>query len=137
VVVVSLKFRTVGGVIGVFLLGLLADFASGQFIGPNAAGSIVVFGLVGAIATRVYADRSTALMVIVFICSLAKSSALLLMYLFFLQGALGEYLQTVVLKTLVLEAVLSAAVAPIVLKLLLLGKPFPAVFRSPSSAAFR
>jgi rod shape-determining protein MreD len=136
VVVLGLHFRTVAAIIGAFCLGLLSDFASGQFVGPNAAASIVVFGLVGIIATRVYADRAIALMLIVFFCSLAKSVTVVSMYLFYLDDYISELTRFPVLRTIGLEAVLSALVAPLVLKLLFLGKPFRHFLRSPGGSSY-
>ena len=138
VVIIALNVRSLAGLFGSFALGLLADFASGQFIGPNAAASIVVFGLVGTIASRVYADRSFALMILVLLCSIAKSLTVLLMYMLYLNEPAIEAWQSIVLERAVVEAVLSAVVAPLVLKLLLFGKPFPATaFRSATSPTFR
>ncbi len=137
VVIIALKFRSVAGLIGVFTLGLLSDFASGQYVGPNAAGSLAVFGLVGAIVNRVYADRGLALMVIVFLCSLAKSTVVASMFSLFLENSLSQVVQFSVMKLMLLEALLSAVVAPLLLKLLQVSKPFPAGFRPAGSGSFR
>ncbi|HQH29116.1 MAG TPA: rod shape-determining protein MreD, partial [Oligoflexia bacterium] len=123
VVIIALRVRTVGAVIGAFCLGLISDFASGQYVGPNAAASVVVFSLVGAIASRVYADRALALMVIVFLCSLAKSFTLFAIYSIYLDRYLLETLQYTFLRILVLEALFSSLVAPLVMRLLLLSQP--------------
>jgi rod shape-determining protein MreD len=136
VVIIALQYRNISGVVGAFALGLLSDFASGQFVGPNAAAGVVVFGLVGAIASRVYADRSLAFMFIVFVCSLAKSATVGAMYLIYLSQYTNQIAQFSTLKVVVVEAVLTSLIAPVVLRLLVLGKPFPRAFHPARSAAY-
>ena len=80
VIAVSRQFHTPGGALGAFCLGLLADFASAEYLGPNAAGSVVTFYCVGLIANRVYADRAPAVFIMAFLCSLAKSCVAILMF---------------------------------------------------------
>ncbi len=45
-VAIALFYHSPGGALGAFLLGMLADFASAQYVGPNAAGCVVSFVLV-------------------------------------------------------------------------------------------
>ena len=134
IVAISLKLRTVAGLILSFSLGILSDFASGQYIGPNAAASIVVFALVGGIVNRVYAERGLALIVIVFLCSLAKSLAMGSIYWVYLPISFYPYN---IVRNILIEALFSALISPLVLKLLLLGNPFPNSFRAPGSLAYR
>lgn len=114
-VAIALFYHSPGGAIGAFLLGLLADFASAQYLGPNAAGCVIAFCLVGLIANRVYADKLFAVFIIVFVCSIAKSLVTLSVYEFYLpEFALPEG----VFRTMALEALFSAVLAPFVLRLL-------------------
>lgn len=113
IVVLSQRFRNVPSLLGVFALGLFADFASGEFVGPNAAAAIVVFALVGMIAKRVYADHGFTFIVIAFLCSLAKSATVLLLILLYTKF---EWPERRVLQTIVYEAGLTALFAPIVYK---------------------
>lgn len=99
------------GVVGAFLLGLIADFGSAQFVGPNAAGCIVAFRLVGLIANRVYAEKAVAVFIIVFICSVVKSVAYLTVIYLYASTSGGEDLAQIVLY----EALFSGLVAPIVI----------------------
>ena len=115
VVLLALHQRSVGNVILSFFLGVLADFASGQFIGLNAAGMVVAFALVGLISSRVYAERSFAIALITFLCSLVKSLVCLLM-LFVYAGA--ETVASNLWQVVLFEAILSAVSAPLFLVLL-------------------
>lgn len=105
-----------GGLILAFLLGLFADFASAQYLGPNAAGSVIAFCFVGLIANRIYADKFFAVMIITFVCSLAKLLTMLLMYYVYLLESFDSFLP--LLKTVFFEAALTALFAPLVLKIL-------------------
>ena len=112
VVALALRSPSVSGAVGVFLMGLFADVVSGQFLGPNAAGSVVAFLVVVNIATRVYAERFFAVMLVVFLCSMVKSLVQLLLLATYLDG---DYFAQATLWQLVTEACLSALFAPIVL----------------------
>lgn len=114
-VALSLHYHNPYGAIGAFFLGLLGDFASAQFVGPNAAGCVVAFSLVGIIANRVYADKTLAVMIITFLCSLAKSFT----YLSVLNFYLTDYvLPDNFLRSAIVEGLISAAVAPLILRAL-------------------
>ena len=99
-----------------FFLGILADCASAQYLGPNAAGAVVAFCVVGLIANRIYADKSFAVMIITFICSAAKMLTVLLMYSVYLSESVTPNL--VIAKNIFLEAIITAFFAPLVLKIL-------------------
>ena len=134
VLILAITYRTVPGLIGAFLLGLLADVASGQFLGPNAAGALVAFGIVGVLASRVFADRIVAVVFIAFFCSLAKSITVITMFTVYLNdNLLGRDLIDIVL----LEAAFSALVAPLVLKLMLAGKRSGSGSRTTGTGTFR
>lgn len=111
-VILGFYQQNVTGVIGAFMLGLLADFGSAQWLGPNAAGCIVAFRLVGLIANRVYAEKALAVFIIVFICSVAKSAAYLaLVFLYSPAAVEGDD----VLRLLMYEALVSGLVGPVVI----------------------
>jgi rod shape-determining protein MreD len=115
VVSIALYFRSIPGLLACFFIGLTADFASAQFVGPSAAGSVVAFCMVIFLSHKVYADKIFAVMLITFLCSIAKSAMFILMLVAYLGLTLwdGE-----VVKTILFEALLTAAFAPVVLKLL-------------------
>ena len=136
-VAIALFYHSPGGALGAFLLGMLADFASAQYVGPNAAGCVVSFVLVGLIANRVYADKVFAVFIIAYVCSLAKNMTALAMYAFYVpeftfpQG---------IFRTMLLEALLSAVLAPIVLRMLrgrVGGSSGAAMSKVQTSPAFR
>lgn len=118
VVITALNYQNVFGMIGAFVLGLLADFASGLFIGPNAAGAVVAFSLIGVIASRVYADRGFGVMLITFFSCLVKSAVYAIMHVVYINGAMHEILQLSVLKLVLIEAALTALVAPLLYRLM-------------------
>lgn len=112
-VAISFFYHTPIGVCGAFLLGIAADFASGLYIGPNAAGCVVAFCLVGMIANRVYADKIVAVFIITSICSVAKSFTYLLLVFFYVPD---RVLPDDLLKLILLEAIFSGIMAPLVLR---------------------
>ena len=124
-VILALYFRSVFALVGAFSLGILADFASGLYLGPNAAGCVIVFHVVGAIASRVYADRGFAVGLITFLCSLIKSLVCITFYLFYVEAAYLDLLKLTVLRLVFLEALFSGLVSPLVLKVLVLSKQLP------------
>lgn len=115
---VALAFYFPGkwGLLLAFSLGVLGDFASAQYLGPNAAGLVVAFCLVGMISNRLYADRFIALMILTFICSLAKSLTIFSMYFVFLPDKRTIFYP--LFQTILLEALITAIMSPIVLALL-------------------
>ena len=112
VVHLGLRFRSVSGLFGAFSLGLLADFASGRYLGPMAAAAVIAFCLAGIIANRVYAEKGPALMVISFLCCLAKSFTYVVL-LFLYLGAVWVGHELVL--TMVLEAAITGVCAPFAL----------------------
>ncbi|MFN8391644.1 MAG: rod shape-determining protein MreD [Bdellovibrionota bacterium] len=114
-VAVSLYYHTAWGALGAFCLGLFADFASADYLGPNAAGCVAAFCLVGLIANRVYADKGIAITIITFVCSIAKSATLLLLYYLYVDGFI---VPDGIFGSASWEAFLSALLAPFVLRTL-------------------
>jgi rod shape-determining protein MreD len=115
-VILGLRYRTLFGLLGAFSLGLLSDFASGQYLGPNAAGAVSAFLLAGVIANRVYADKGLALFIIVSFCSLAK----ILVVLGMISGFLVKFsFDSEIAFKIFIEAVFSGAIAPLVVRVVL------------------
>ncbi len=118
VVLLALRERSLPFLFLAFLLGILSDFASGQFLGLNSAGMVVAFGLVGVISTRVYAERSLAIAFITFVCSIAKSAVCFVMLMIYISA---DVVTSSLWRVVFIEALLSALAAPILLYLLSLG----------------
>ena len=110
-VAIALYFYNPLGVVAAFLLGLLGDFSSAQFLGPNAAGCVLAFITVGLIANRMYAENFIAVMIITFACSLVKAGIYLGFLALYFQTRSSEDLS----RMIVLEAILSALLAPLVI----------------------
>lgn len=107
-VAISLYFYNPLGVVAAFLLGLLADFSSAQFLGPNAAGCVLAFITVGLIANRMYAENFIAVMIITFTCSLVKTGIYLAFLALYFQTRSSEDLS----RMIILEALLTALISP-------------------------
>lgn len=110
-VILGFYQQNAGGVVGAFLLGLMADFGSAQYIGPNAAGCIVAFRLVGLIANRIYAEKAVAVFIIVFICSVVKSAGYLTVVYLYASTIGSEDLVQIILY----EALFTGLAAPLVM----------------------
>lgn len=124
IVYIALHHRTPLGAVGAFSLGVLEDFASGQFVGPCAAGAVVAFIVSALIADKVYAERLPALVALTALASTAKAFTFL--------GVIALYVRVNLLSAPVVwvvlaEALLSAVVAPIVVKLLQPGRQYASV----------
>lgn len=118
VVILALYYRSVYGMLAAFALGLTADFASARFLGPNAAGSVVAYALAVSISNRVYADRSLGISILAGICDVSKSLTLVAMKYTFVGPT--EIAASTGMRVLI-EGLLTGAVAPFVLKLLVSG----------------
>ena len=115
---IALYFRTPWGVISAFGLGLAADAASGQFLGPQAAGCVVAFLVVLFFVDRIYAERGFAVVVVAFAASLGKSITCALLLCLY---AKIDILTGMVMKTVLLEAIFSALLAPVLFWILRLA----------------
>lgn len=115
IVSLALSYRSVPALVGSFLLGLGADFASGQFLGPSAAGAVVSFMLVVVIANKVYAQKVAAQSILTFLCSIAKSLTYITLIALYTNVSLFS---KSTINLILLEALISALVAPIVISVL-------------------
>lgn len=114
VVYLGLRHQNMRGLIASFCLGLIVDFASAVYLGPNAAGCVLGFCVTGVIAKRVFAEKTFAIVSITFWSSLIKSSTYVLMLVLYVSGDLLSFTS---LQSIILESVLTALVAPVVFKL--------------------
>lgn len=115
VVLAAMSAPTTWGLIGAFVLGLLADFSTALFLGPNAAGAVVAFCFVVFWSRKVFADRWFAVSSLTFIASNLKSFVCLLMFALY---AGVDFWNFNSLQIVFVEALGSAILAPIVMKLL-------------------
>ncbi len=105
------RFQNTAGVFIAFGLGLLGDFASGQFLGPFAAGSVAAYSLLVYLSDKVFAEKGLALCCLAFVASTLKSFTSLLM--------IGSYRGLTVLSwstftSVFAEALFTALFAPFV-----------------------
>lgn len=115
VVYLGIYVRSPLGIIGAFFLGLVSDFASGQILGPNAAGSVVACLLSMQLSNKIYAERGLALSVIGFIASIVKSLVFILMLTFYVPFTLSVFKMS---QIVLIEALLTAALAPVLMAII-------------------
>ncbi|MGH7785797.1 MAG: rod shape-determining protein MreD [Candidatus Binatia bacterium] len=114
-VFLGLHRHTVGAAVGAFTLGYLQDSVSGSAAGLNAFGMVAVFLLVYLTCRRLWVDNVLSKVVLVFLASVVKATAILVVSFVF--GAFsGAWAPT--LWTVLINAALAAAVAPPIFALL-------------------
>lgn len=128
----ALQSRSVAGLFGAFLLGLVLDFGSARYVGPNAGGAAAAFFIAVYVAERVYAEKGVAVLLLAFLCSLAKSSIVNLHLFFYAPGA---EVTSNLFVTVILEALLTALFAPFVLWLLRKFQAEPGIATRQSSSS--
>ncbi len=111
----GLRVQSPAGVLGAFLLGVAGDFASAQFVGPTAAGAVVVYGLTVIVSSKIYAEHPFTMGLLALFCSIADSLTYMLMLAVYIDV---DMLTAEVLRGIGLEALLTALIAPVVVKLL-------------------
>jgi rod shape-determining protein MreD len=108
-VFLGLHRHTVGSAIGAFALGYLQDAGSGNPIGLNAFGMVVVYVLVYLTCRRLWVDNVVSKVVLVFLASCIKAVAVLSLSAMF--GAFdGDWGPA--LSSMLINAALAAAIAP-------------------------
>jgi rod shape-determining protein MreD len=108
-VFLGLHRHTVGSAVGAFALGYLEDAVSGSAAGLNAFGMVVVYVLVYLTCRRLWVDNVVSKVVLVFLASCVKTISVLAVSALF--GAFdGEWGPA--LSSLLINAVLAAAIAP-------------------------
>lgn len=115
VVALSIRAPNVWGLLGAFTLGLICDLATGSFLGPNAAGFIIAFGFMSIAATKMYADRIPAFMLLTLIASVIKSVIFLLILAYYVKAV---PFSAPIIWAVVVEGILTSVFAPLILKLL-------------------
>jgi len=114
-VFLGLRARNASGAIGSFVIGLGADFASAKFLGPYAAGSVVAFAATVFVANHFFSEKWFTVLMTAFIASLAKNLTQATVLAAFTEINLFQW-QFVFIG--LLESVLTAVCAPVVIKLL-------------------
>lgn len=114
-VYLGLREHSVGGAVGAFLLGYAEDAVSGGAAGVNAFGMSLAFLLVYLTSRRLWVDNLVSRMVVVFLASVVKTVAvvLLLTSLLSLDG-----LRLVSIHSWLVQPLLTAAIASPVFALL-------------------
>lgn len=114
-VYLGLHQHSVGGAVGAFFLGYLQDTFSGSVLGLNAFGMCLVFTVVYITSRRLWVDNAISKVVVVFLASVLKTVAIVLLVTLFLAV---EGLWQTMLRYLVIEAVLAAMLSPAVFAVL-------------------
>lgn len=108
-VYLGLHQHSVAGAVSAFLLGYLQDTFSGSVIGLNAFAMCLVFTLVYLTSRRLWVDNAISKIVLVFLASVLKTTAILALIAVFMSAA---NLWQSVANYLVLEALLAAILSP-------------------------
>lgn len=114
-VYLGLHQHTVGGAVGAFMLGYLQDSFSGSVVGLNAFGMCLVFITVYLTSRRLWVDNTISKFVVVFLASLLKTMAILVLAALFMSV---QGLWHTVVRYLLTEAILAAILSPAVFAVL-------------------
>jgi len=114
-VFLGLRARTPWGAVGAFIIGLGADFASAKFLGPCAAGSVVAFASTVFVANHFFSEKWFTVSITALLASLAKNLTQVFILVAFTEM---ELFKAQFFSTILIESVLTAAFAPLVVKLL-------------------
>jgi rod shape-determining protein MreD len=115
----GLYHPTVGAVLGSFALGYSVDVVSSPILGVNAFAMSLVFLAVYLSSRNIWIQNPIVTAVVVFLASLVKGVALILVWFVFLNV---EGLWFGALRYIVLEAVVAAVLAPAVFAILRRGQ---------------
>jgi len=114
-VYLGLYHHSAGGALGAFMLGYLEDSVSGSAAGLNAFALCLIFLLIYLTSRRLWVENVVSQVVVVFLAALVKAAAVTALLAIFASFQRGWSL---VLGSLVLQGLLTAAVAPLVFALL-------------------
>lgn len=114
-VYLGLHFHSPAGALGAFSIGYVQDSFSGTLVGLNAFAMTVVFITVYLASRRLWVTNTFSKIVMVFLASLVKAFAVLLLLGVFI--SLEGVWRTAV-KYVLIEAVLAAAIGPLMFALL-------------------
>ncbi|MGH7824813.1 MAG: rod shape-determining protein MreD [Candidatus Binatia bacterium] len=115
----GLYHPTVGAVLGSFALGYSVDVVSSPILGLNAFAMSLVFLAVYVSSRNIWIHSPMVSAVVVFLASLVKGMALILVWLVFLNT---DSLWLGALRYLLLEALVAAALAPLLFAFLRRGQ---------------
>ena len=115
VVIISLRLNNAFGLLAAFALGLLADCAAGQYLGPQAASAVLSFTLTRVISGHVFVERPPGIFLLATACSVLKSTTIVVMMLFFLGS---DAIRGPIVYSTLLEALCTGLLAPFIFRLL-------------------
>ncbi len=113
-VYLGLHQHTIPGAVGAFLLGYLQDAFSGGVIGLNAFGMCLVFTVVYLTSRRLWVDNALSKVVVVFLASMVKTTAIVALVVVFMSVELWRP----ILSSLLVDAALAAIISPAVFAVL-------------------
>jgi rod shape-determining protein MreD len=114
-VYLGLQFHSPLGALGAFSIGYVQDAFSGGVPGLNAFAMTVVFVAVYLASRRLWVTNTFSRIVMIFLASLVKAAAVVLLLGLFLSV---EGVWSAAVRYVVLEAMLAAALGPLVFALL-------------------
>lgn len=115
-VYLGLYEHSVAGATGAFLLGYLLDSFSGSLVGLNAFAMTSVYTMVYLIARRLWMDNALSSIAMVFLGTLIKGFAILVALAAYL--SIDDRLSLAAIQVLLAEALLAAALTPVVFGLI-------------------
>lgn len=122
VIYLALHFPSIWGLVGAYSLGLTQDFASGEYVGPSAAGMVVAFYFSVVISKKVYAENAIAVGLLVMVASILKSLTYALVFEIFLGINVLMTNEITIwalsIPVFFVEALFSGLIAPVVMKIL-------------------
>ena len=111
IVAISINYQSLVGLLICFSLGLIADFSSGVYLGPNAAAYTGVFCFIAGVSKRLFADRVFAILALTFMASILKS---LIINFFLFYFAKSELVPSII-ETMLIEAGLTSVFSSILI----------------------
>lgn len=114
----SLKFPAKSALIVSFFCGLVSDFSNAQVVGPQCAGNIIACLFVQSFSKNVYANRFMSIFIITSGAVAVKQLISNIVINVFAPGDSFIIRFTHVLRVLPVEIILTAAIAPICIKIL-------------------
>jgi rod shape-determining protein MreD len=110
VIFLSLTYRDIYGLVLCFFFGLIFDFASVLYVGPNAAGAVISFLVINYVGQKLFVESFMGLLVLGFIVSVTKQLVYFSLIISWVQPHVGisnltETLTTAVLTPFVVGAI--------------------------------
>lgn len=112
-VYLGLRRHSVGGALGAFVLGYVQDSFSGTAVGLNAAAMCFVYLTIYLTSRRLWVDNLISKIVVVFLAALIKIVVVTVLSMLFISW---PTLSGSMLSMLALQAMLTAAFGPLVLR---------------------